>query len=143
MYKQILIAMDETEVSKRAARRGTDIAKRDGARIIGVHILDVEDLNIMDVGSDELLRIKSEQRKEGERALQYLEKLSRKNGVDFEKIIKEGEPDREIVKIADVHDVDLIIMGTHGRKGFGKLLRGDTTKRISKAYPNCPIMLVE
>jgi nucleotide-binding universal stress UspA family protein len=142
MYKQILIAMDGSEVSKKAAMKGIELAKKDGARVIGAHILDAEALNIMDVGSDEEIRLKKRQWEKGEEALSVLEELAKEKGVELEKIIKEGEPVKEIIKIADVHSVDLIVMGTHGRKGFRGLLAHETSEDVAKEYPNSPVMVV-
>jgi nucleotide-binding universal stress UspA family protein len=142
MYKNILIAMDGSEVSKKAAMKGIELAKKDRARVIGAHILDVEALNIMDVGSDEEVRLKKHQREKGEEALSFIEDEAKKEGVELEKIIKEGEPVKEIIKIADVHSVDLIVMGTHGRKGLRGLLAHETSDDVAKEYPNCPVMVV-
>jgi nucleotide-binding universal stress UspA family protein len=142
MYKQILIAMDGSEISKKAAIQGIELAKKDGARVIGAHILDVEALNIMDVGSDEEARLKKHQREKGEEALSFLEELAKAKSVELEKIVKEGEPVKEIIKIADVHSVDLIVMGTHGRKGLRGVLDHETSEELAQEYPNCPIMVV-
>lgn len=143
VYKHILVAMDEKPVSRKAALKGIEIAKRDGARVIGVHVLDINDLNVMDVGAEELRRLKDKQRQKGEEALDYLRALAKKNKIELETIIKAGEPDKLILKVADVHDVDLIVLGTHGRRGFAKLLQPETSDEIRAECPGCSILIAE
>jgi nucleotide-binding universal stress UspA family protein len=115
MHKHILIATDGSKVSTKAALEGIDLAREHGSIIIGVHILDEEALNIMDVGSDEYKKRLKLQKDKGEKALESLEKLASSSGVKIEKVIRMGEPVKELIKISDEYSADLIVMGTHGR----------------------------
>ncbi|PWU20035.1 MAG: hypothetical protein C5B50_04905 [Verrucomicrobia bacterium] len=49
--------------------------------------------------------------------------------------------DQEIVDLARENDVDLIVMGTHGRKGIAHLLIGSTAERVVRNAP-CPVLVV-
>ncbi len=138
----ILIAMDKSEPSKKAAKKGVRLAKKDNAGVIGVHVLDVDELNIMDIGSEEVAQLKKEQRASGESALQYLEDLVKKEGLRYERILTKGSPDKTILEIARNHGVDLIVLGTHGRKGIAKIMDPETPDEIAKECPDCPIMIV-
>jgi nucleotide-binding universal stress UspA family protein len=135
--------------------RGVELAKKQGSKVLGVHILDVDALNIMDAGSDEVNRLREHQKEKGEEALKMLEELAKKKGLDFDQVLREGEPDKEILKIADYHnadlivmgthgrhDADLIVMGTHGRHGLRKLIDPNTSDEAKKVCPDCPIMIV-
>lgn len=64
-----------------------------------------------------------------------------KSGVKVSRAILEGVPYVEIVKIAEHHPVDLIVMGTHGRTGFSHLLLGSITERVARTSP-IPVMTV-
>jgi universal stress protein A len=52
-----------------------------------------------------------------------------------------GAPAEEIVRYADARDVDLIIMGTHGRSGVAHLLLGSVAEQVVRTAP-CPVLLV-
>jgi universal stress protein A len=52
-----------------------------------------------------------------------------------------GTPADEIVRYADARDVDLIVMGTHGRSGVAHLLMGSVAEHVVRTAP-CPVLLV-
>ena len=52
-----------------------------------------------------------------------------------------GAPADEIVRYADARDIDLIIMGTHGRSGIAHLLMGSVAEHVVRSAP-CPVLLV-
>jgi nucleotide-binding universal stress UspA family protein len=55
--------------------------------------------------------------------------------------VRVGTPADEIVRYADFCDVDLIIMGTHGRSGLAHALMGSVAEQVVRAAP-CPVLLV-
>ena len=52
-----------------------------------------------------------------------------------------GMPSSSIVEYAGLHDIDLIIMGTHGRGGMSHLLMGSVAERVVRTAP-CPVLTV-
>jgi nucleotide-binding universal stress UspA family protein len=55
--------------------------------------------------------------------------------------LRTGSPADEIVRYADARDVDLIIMGTHGRSGLAHALMGSVAEQIVRTAP-CPVLVV-
>jgi signal recognition particle GTPase len=55
--------------------------------------------------------------------------------------LRVGTPADEIVRYADLCDVDLIIMGTHGRSGIAHVLMGSVAEQVVRVAP-CPVLLV-
>ena len=53
--------------------------------------------------------------------------------VEYDAVL--GDPAEEIVKYAKEHDIDLIIMGTHGRKGLDRLVFGSVAEKVVKMSP--------
>ena len=51
-----------------------------------------------------------------------------------------GTPFREIVDLAASQQVDLIVMGTHGRTGLQHILLGSVAERVVRLAP-CPVMV--
>ncbi len=60
---------------------------------------------------------------------------------NLETIIKRGDVADEIIKTAAEKDIDLIVMGTHGRKGLEKILLGSVAERVVKGA-TCPVMTI-
>jgi len=58
--------------------------------------------------------------------------------VPFEHRLVTGEPATEIVELAKEEGVDLIVMGTHGRTGLGRLLMGSVAESVVRRAP-CPV----
>ena len=62
-------------------------------------------------------------------------------GVPVETVVREAEPWREILSVADEKAVDLIVMGTHGRGGFEQLLMGSVAEKVLNRA-SCPVVTV-
>jgi universal stress protein A len=60
---------------------------------------------------------------------------------DIERTVITGVPHEEIINLAKKHKVDLIVMGTHGRKGVDRILFGSTAAQIVRFAP-CPVLTV-
>ena len=52
-----------------------------------------------------------------------------------------GKPDTEIMRYAAERDIDLIVMGTHGRTGLAHALMGSVAERVVRRAP-CPVLTV-
>ena len=62
-------------------------------------------------------------------------------GPEVEYLTREGDPAAEAVRVAKETGCDLIVMGTHGRKGLGRLLLGSVAEGVLPRA-NCPVLLV-
>jgi nucleotide-binding universal stress UspA family protein len=63
------------------------------------------------------------------------------DGVAVETMVREAEPWREILSVADEKAVDLVVMGTHGRGGFEELLLGSVADKVLNRA-TCPVVTV-
>ena len=66
---------------------------------------------------------------------------ARKSGIRVEAKLLEGVPAEQIVCMARRRDSDLIVIGTHGRTGLGRLLMGSVADRVLRFAP-CPVLTV-
>lgn len=62
-------------------------------------------------------------------------------GVPHEIVIREGDPWEEIAKVIEEHQIDLLVIGTHGRSGVGKALLGSVAETIFRKSPR-PVLTV-
>jgi nucleotide-binding universal stress UspA family protein len=74
------------------------------------------------------------------------QRLSARHVIDprlnIEYRVAEGDPAGEIVHAAKELDVDVIVMGTHGRTGLGRLLMGSIAEAVSRRA-RCPVMILK
>lgn len=138
MYNTILVAFDGSEFSKAALIESSNWIKRHGGRIIMVHAVyfDEEEFTIAPEQREKRFEV-------GKKVCyQTKETISSEFGVDVESIICEGEPPDVVVDIAREKKVDLISMGTYGRKGIKRLIMGSVTSKVILNAP-CDVMVVK
>ena len=83
-----------------------------------------------------------EGRKAVERTTAQLKQELKQCGLDVDGVALAGEADDVIIKLAEEKHADLIVVGTHGRTGFGKVLLGSVSERvIGKA--KCAVLVVK
>jgi nucleotide-binding universal stress UspA family protein len=63
-------------------------------------------------------------------------------GLDVEYRVAEGDPAAQILHAARELDANLIVMGTHGRTGLGRLLTGSVAEAVSRRAP-CPVLTLK
>ncbi len=63
-------------------------------------------------------------------------------GIQVEHVVKEGAPAEEIICLAQESHSDVIVMGTHGRTGLGRVLMGSVAEEVLRKAP-CPVLTVK
>jgi nucleotide-binding universal stress UspA family protein len=125
-FRRLLIASDGSSYSDAALMEATAMAARAGSELLGVAVA----------------------REEGEisetrEILQRMLTAANREGVSFQGISPQGlAADEGIIQVALENRVDLIIMGSHGRTGFKRLLMGSVTERVIGQAP-CPVLVVK
>ena len=134
--KKILVPRDFSPFSEQALQHALDLANRTGAE---VHLLFVE------IPHADALALTAEGVDGARKALkeQLMEGLEQNGaGVQFQQaVVRDIAPAPAIVAYAEEHDIDLIVMGTHGRRGLRRLLLGSTAEEVVRTAP-CPVFTV-
>lgn len=132
MYKQILVPVDGSQTSLAAVRHAVELAKALQSGLFLVHVIDI--YPFLGVGADyavgqaEYLQAATAN---ANGALNAAQEIASAAGVAFESATVEGHAAEEgILNTADACDADLIVMGSHGRRGIEKLLLGSVTQRV-------------
>ena len=118
---KILIPIDGSEYSKKAAQVALKIAKKHTAELILIHVIapsGQERKPWMEQGAEKLLGT-------------YRDAMV-KSGLDADKItiiIEDGDPSTQIVKTAELNGMNRIVMGTYGKSGLKKIA-GSVTERV-------------
>ena len=138
----ILFPTDFSEGSFHALPYAVDLAKHYNAKLYMLHIVyDVfkaTDSHIPHISADELYKEISEwANKEIDTCC--IEEI--RGLPNVKKVVLQGIPFDEIVKFAEKEKIDLIIMGTYGKKGLERFIFGSTAERVVRNAP-CPVMTV-
>jgi nucleotide-binding universal stress UspA family protein len=119
--REILVGTDFSEIADAAVRAAHDHAERHAARL---HIFHAQWLQEPD-------------------ATRRLAQLSASLGTSVPIVVAGsfGDAANEITRYAREHDVDLIVVGTHGRTGMSRALLGSVAERVIRTAP-CPVLAV-
>jgi nucleotide-binding universal stress UspA family protein len=141
---KILIPTDGSDSSMRAAEYGINVAKMLDAQIMVVYVIDSVVLDearpVFKVGEREDVELKLKQA--GQRYINYVLGLAEKQGVKAASSISKGRPFDVIVHLAEDSNVNLLVMGTHGRRGSNRILIGNVAERVIE-YSPCPVLVVK
>ena len=143
VLKNVLVATDFEEASGAALDYGRDLARSYGATL---HVLHAVENILLRYAADGALALLPDLQTAVERgARERMEALV--TGEDRSTLrakavmVTAAEPAEAIVEYAKEHDVDLIVMGTHGRRGFTHLFMGSVAERVRTAP--CPVLTVQ
>jgi nucleotide-binding universal stress UspA family protein len=128
MYDRILLPTDGADEMEPVITHAGELAAAHGADVELVYVVDTANLASLpaDASIDNLSQML---RRDGERALDVAEHLL-PDEVTAAWSIREGAPVPEILAHAEETDVDLIVMGTHGRGGLDKLILGSVAEGV-------------
>jgi nucleotide-binding universal stress UspA family protein len=139
--KKILIPTDGSDHSIRAAEYGISIAKVHDAQILVLYVIDEV---VIDQFSKvtERENVERELKSDGQRYINYILDLAKKEGVAATSLIAKGRPFEQIVHLAKGLNMDLIVLGTYGRRGADRILMGSVAERVIE-YSHCPVLVIK
>lgn len=141
--KRILVPTDFSEYGKLATRYGVALAEQFQADLHLLHVIDdyfllAPEANLMLPDRNQYLRdLKAA-------ADQELAQSPANGALPAARIVRcsvVGRPFEEIARYAGEHEVDLIVIGSHGRRGFSHLLLGSVAERVVRTA-GCPVLTV-
>lgn len=141
-FKTILFATDFSEGSDFAFQSALSLARKFDGKLIVLHIInepvDLRGFYVPHISFDKL----EEEIEQG--AEKLMEKFCRTHMTDFnnfETFVLPGIPYDEIIKKSVESNVDLIVLGTHGRTGLDHVLFGSTAEKVVRKSP-VPVMTI-
>jgi nucleotide-binding universal stress UspA family protein len=135
--KLILVPTDFSETSEAALRYGVALARAFKAQLHLLHVAEhrskaaenpigLAEETTQTAAHEQLVALLSE------RDIQELQP---------KRVMRIGRPYNEIVRYAKEHEMDLIVMGTHGREGVAHVLIGSVAEKVVRRAP-CPVLTV-
>jgi nucleotide-binding universal stress UspA family protein len=136
MFEKILLAVDGSKHSQKAAETGIELAKLTKGKVTALFVMDVAkeyegmggvSWNIADKVVE---GVKNSLQECSNDTLKIVEDMAKNAGVPFEAKTVEGQPAIEIIKMAENANMGLIVMGLLGRTGISKFLIGSVADKV-------------
>lgn len=124
---RILLATDLSDASGPATDEAIELAAATGASIVAISVIDPGSLRLP--GGRYRARV-DQVRARQEVAAQELVSRGRRVGVAINFLVWQGEPGPSILEAAEAEDIDLIVVGSHGRGAVGRLLLGSVSDHV-------------
>lgn len=148
MYENILIPTDGSEAAQNAVAQAVDLAEKYDATVHALYVVDVEATNLT-LGTEQVDRIRQgridempEVKAEAEAATGRVADEAAARGVSVEEHVTAGSPSRAIRNFVADNDIDLVVMGSHGRSGLSRVVLGSVAEKVLRRT-RVPVLVVD
>jgi len=135
--RNILYATDFSPMAEVAASYAAELARRYGSKIFALHVRSLQAYGMAPPESWPALKEAAEFQAKEQAA--HLGRLFR--GIEHRAIVDEGGVWEILSGLVKEQHIDLVVMGTHGREGLGKLFLGSVTESVLRRAP-CPVLTI-
>lgn len=144
MFKKILVPSDGSPQAHKAAEAAADLAKSQGATVVGVFVIDPFPFAGVGEGSAVGLQAyMSEAQAGASRSLADIRSVCESRGVAFTgDTIERTSVYDGILQTATAEGCDLIVMGSHGRKGIEALILGSVAQKVL-THASVPVLIIK
>lgn len=132
---KILFAIDGSKFSDGAMQRAFTFHRTYGSKLYALSVADVPPhlYGVSPAAAEGIIANAREN-------LVQVEQKADAAGVLIEPLLREGDPAQLITDIAETQHIELIVIGSHGRSGLGRLLMGSVTERVI-GHARCPVLV--
>jgi nucleotide-binding universal stress UspA family protein len=127
-FNKIILAVDGSDASKKAAQKAFSIAKKTGIDVVVIYVMYFPIATVPTLQSSDMSYINDVMKKQGQAILNEIERMASEHDVKIQKVLAEGIPDDEIIKLT--HKNDLIIMGSKGHSTLDRILIGSVSENV-------------
>jgi len=138
--QRILVPHDFSETAERALTFALDLAEKLGAGVTVMHAYEIPSFGYPG-GPGMSVEMAGQIERAARAALEGVASRARRPGVEVGSTLRQGVPWSEIVAVVQETKADLVVMGTHGRRGFARMLLGSVAEKVVRTAP-CPVVTV-
>ena len=139
--KKIIVPIDFSKYSEYALEAAAILAKKNKCQILALHMLEISDAILINSDSEEHAKVVFFVKLAEQKFKTFLDK-DYLAGVSIVPIIKHYKVFSEVSKVAQEHDVDLIVMGSHGTGKFSDYFVGSNTDKVVR-NSNIPVLVIK
>ena len=139
--KKILCPIDHSDCSKEALKYAVSFAMKDESKLYMLHVIDIRSFS-------ESIDAMTPQIPDYETIKQLKTKLldcipeEIRDDMNVEALVVQGIPFVEIIRTARENDIDMIVIGSHGRTGIAHMMLGSVSEKVVRKAP-CPVLTVK
>jgi len=146
----VLLAVDGSKFSEAAVQAVGALARLPGTEVRVIHVIEPALLSIpsMISGSElglwtatELEALRNAQRAQAEGLVAKARETLQPTGCTLSASVEEGDPKSRIIELAAAWPADLIVVGSHGRKGLDRFLLGSVSETVAR-HASCSVEIV-
>jgi len=148
MFKCIMVTLDGGAPSNAGLKAALELARDQHARLVGLHVIDdrgiLANLDEGHLPAKYLDRLYGVMRKEGQSILAKAQAAARSAGMEMAPLVAEANGKtvaHAILQQARKSKADVIVMGTHGRRGLSRMLMGSDSEAVLRET-RIPVLLV-
>ena len=150
-FYKILVAVDGSNHSKRAAEYAIDLARNNKAQLTALTVLNIANIGSASAFIASPMHGLAELKQKRKEAQEWLDEVARlatsqkedNDYIQFKTYIEESmSVAGAIVEFAENQNMDLIVVGSRGRSGFKKLLLGSIASTVV-TYTTCPVLIIK
>lgn len=138
--RKILCPTDLSEEAASAVKIGLDLARQNGATLVLLHVAD--SLGPEKLSYDEITKHLQPEAHVRELEARLRREVPAEPGIPVQFLLREGDPVSAINRVAAEEACDLLVLGTHGRRGIDHLLMGSNAERVVRTAP-CPVLVLK
>jgi len=155
MFSKILLPLDGSELSLKAADHAKALAEATKATVVLVQVIDseaqlisqasgitIEPIAMGEVTVDAARSAVAAQRAAAQQNLDAVKATLEGAGLSVETVIREGQPGEEIVDAVQEHGCDVVVIATHGRTGFRRAILGSVADHVARHTPTASVLLI-
>ncbi len=136
----ILVPTDFSDYANHAVDYAIQLAKALDARLTVLHVIHLTPLVMGEMGASSLVPYLEDIETDAGQRMQTLLTQVQQEGLQGETAVVQGVPFHLIIDMAKTKDIDLIVMGTHGRTGLTHALIGSVAERVVR-LATCPVLV--
>jgi nucleotide-binding universal stress UspA family protein len=141
-FRHILAPTDFSEYSKQAVASALALAKKFGAKLTILHVIELPPYPVEGYVPPSLsATFMDDLERQATTDLAQLVPEADAANVEVARVMAVGTPYRTIIETAEAEQVDLIVMATAGRTGFSHLVMGSIAERVVRTA-SCPVLTI-
>ena len=142
-FSKILVPFDGSGYSEKAFEKALEIAEKFESELVVMTVIQSKTSDSVGISITRMQEIQDEEENIATTMLKKLEEKAKNKNVPFSiKIIHNPSSSDGIVSFADSSNIDLIVMGSHGRTGFKKMVLGSVASGVV-AHSKCPLLITK
>lgn len=143
MFKNIIVALDNSEFADKVMAQAIDLAKLFQAKVTAVSVVDYSVMTYVDANGVVVMpEVLDAIRNSFELVLGRFEEQAKKAGIDFGTELLNGNPASRIIQYSNDNKSDLIVIGHIGKSAVSEFLLGSVAHKVSN-YAKCSVLVVK